>query len=130
MWIKYYLNFQFLILNVLVFYRFKPNEGVIVIGATNFAEALDKYVYISNKYFPSDSCFIPVALSYFQYTVLLCVESFHVPKNTTNTQSINRLLTCFCVVFCVHICKGSYFEHAVQQINSNYFKYLFPVPLF
>lgn len=22
--------------------RFKPNEGVIVIGATNFAEALDK----------------------------------------------------------------------------------------
>lgn len=29
-----------------VFYRFKPNEGVIVVGATNFAEALDKYVYI------------------------------------------------------------------------------------
>lgn len=25
-------------------YRFKPNEGVIVIGATNFAEALDKCV--------------------------------------------------------------------------------------
>lgn len=24
------------------FYRFKPNEGVIVVGATNFAEALDK----------------------------------------------------------------------------------------
>lgn len=23
-------------------FRFKPNEGVIVIGATNFAEALDK----------------------------------------------------------------------------------------
>lgn len=33
-------------LNVLVFYRFKPNEGVIVVGATNFAEALDKYVSI------------------------------------------------------------------------------------
>lgn len=31
--------------NVLILHRFKPNEGVIVIGATNFAEALDKYVY-------------------------------------------------------------------------------------
>lgn len=30
-----------------MFYRFKPNEGVIVIGATNFAEALDKYVVVS-----------------------------------------------------------------------------------
>lgn len=29
-----------------IFYRFKPNEGVIVVGATNFAEALDKYVHI------------------------------------------------------------------------------------
>lgn len=30
----------------LLFYlsRFKPNEGVIIIGATNFPEALDKYV--------------------------------------------------------------------------------------
>lgn len=37
------------ILNVLVLYRFKPNEGVIVVGATNFAEALDKYVYISYR---------------------------------------------------------------------------------
>lgn len=26
------------------FCRFKPNEGVIIIGATNFPEALDKYV--------------------------------------------------------------------------------------
>ena len=26
--------------------RFKTNEGVIVIGATNFPEALDKYVYV------------------------------------------------------------------------------------
>lgn len=26
------------------FHRFKPNEGVIIIGATNFPEALDKYV--------------------------------------------------------------------------------------
>lgn len=26
------------------YYRFKPNEGVIIIGATNFPEALDKYV--------------------------------------------------------------------------------------
>lgn len=25
-------------------HRFKPNEGVIIIGATNFPEALDKYV--------------------------------------------------------------------------------------
>ncbi|PWA17457.1 hypothetical protein CCH79_00011273, partial [Gambusia affinis] len=25
------------------YYRFKPNEGVIIIGATNFPEALDKY---------------------------------------------------------------------------------------
>lgn len=28
------------------FRRFKPNEGVIIIGATNFPEALDKYVYL------------------------------------------------------------------------------------
>lgn len=26
------------------FNSFKPNEGVIIIGATNFPEALDKYV--------------------------------------------------------------------------------------
>lgn len=37
--------------HVLVFYRFKPNEGVIVVGATNFAEALDKYVYISSTFY-------------------------------------------------------------------------------
>lgn len=37
--------------NVLVFCRFKPNEGVIVVGATNFAEALDKYVYLSNTFY-------------------------------------------------------------------------------
>lgn len=34
-----------------MFYRFKPNEGVIVIGATNFAEALDKYDSILNRLF-------------------------------------------------------------------------------
>lgn len=27
-------------------YSFKPNEGVIIIGATNFPEALDKYVCV------------------------------------------------------------------------------------
>lgn len=30
----------------LSFDRFKPNEGVIIIGATNFPEALDKYVHL------------------------------------------------------------------------------------
>lgn len=35
---------ELLIVNESLFYRFKPNEGVIVVGATNFAEALDKYV--------------------------------------------------------------------------------------
>lgn len=35
---------------VFMFYRFKPNEGVIVIGATNFAEALDKYVSLEDYY--------------------------------------------------------------------------------
>lgn len=39
--------FCVLLLMFMVFYRFKPNEGVIVVGATNFAEALDKYVLIS-----------------------------------------------------------------------------------
>lgn len=32
------------LLPVIFFCRFKPNEGVIIIGATNFPEALDKYV--------------------------------------------------------------------------------------
>lgn len=36
------LTFYFYVLGV---FRFKPNEGVIVVGATNFAEALDKYAH-------------------------------------------------------------------------------------
>lgn len=58
---------------VLLLHRFKTNEGVIIIGATNFPEALDKYVYLIVQW-TFDVSFS--SLEAFLYSVQYLVISF------------------------------------------------------
>lgn len=48
---------------VILFCRFKPNEGVIIIGATNFPEALDKYVYLRVSCYSLCKCLVTAHIS-------------------------------------------------------------------
>ena len=33
-------------INLFLYFRYSPNEGVLVLGATNRRQTLDKYIYI------------------------------------------------------------------------------------